>query len=284
MLKKWLREPLVHFLLIGGLLFLLYGLKNDGMSDVPDRIVITRASIDHLSDLWERKRQRPPTDEEMQVLIEAQIREEVLYREALAMGLDRKDSVMRRRLAQKMAFITSDLVAQAEPGEEQLAAYLVAHADRFSQPGHISFEQIYLNADRRGGQAQDDARRMLALLNTPDSPDDAAVMGDRFMLGQSFENVTLQQVAQLFGKGFAEELFVLPVDGWQGPISSGYGLHLVRIHGKSSPAPLQLEAIRDRVRDAWREEQRQAINESFYQGLRQRYEIVVEGRTPGTSR
>ncbi|WP_457668807.1 peptidylprolyl isomerase [Thiolapillus sp.] len=284
MLKKWLREPLVHFLLIGGLLFLLYGLKNQGVSQAPDRIVITRASIDHLSSLWERKRQRPPTDEELQMLIEARIREEVLYREALALGLDRNDSVMRRRLAQKVAFITSDLADQAEPDNEQLSDYLAKHAKQFSLPAHISFDQIYLNADRRGGQAQDDARRLLGRLNTPDSNIDSAAMGDRTMLDRSFEDVTLQQVARLFGKGFAEELFALPVSGWQGPVASGYGLHLVRIERKSLAVPLQLDEVRDRVRDAWREEQRQAINESLYQGLRRRYEIIVEAKQPSISK
>ncbi len=157
MLKKWLREPLLHFLLIGAALFVLYGLQNDEAVGDDRRIVFTDADINRLVALWEKRWQRLPTQLELEGLIESQIREEVLYREALAMGLDQQDTVVRRRLAQKLEFITADLAAQAEPGDAELADFLAAHSDQFEVPGRISFVQVYLNADKRGEQVEQDA-------------------------------------------------------------------------------------------------------------------------------
>jgi parvulin-like peptidyl-prolyl isomerase len=276
LLKKWLREPLLHFLLFGGLLFLLYGLQNPGVDDNSDRIVITEADIDRLIALWERRWQRPPTQLELEGLIEQQIREEVLYREALAMGLDQNDTIVRRRLAQKVEFISADLAAQAEPTEADLAEYLAAHADKFEVPGRISFVHVYLNADKRGARVQEDAQRLLEELTRANSDVDIMAAGDPFMLGQEHEQLTEQGVARLLGNDFAGQLFGLPVGAWQGPVASGYGLHLVRIDSKSSARQPQLDAVRDRVRDEWLSEQRRTLDEAFYSELRKRYEITVE--------
>ena len=161
MLKKWLREPLLHFLLIGAALFVFYNLQTDDSTDDSNSIVISEPDIDRLIILWEKKWQRLPTEAELEGLIEAQIREEVLYREALAMGLDQNDTIVRRRLAQKVEFISADLASQAEPSDADLQTYLDAHTDKFAVPARISFQQIYLNADQRGDHVEEDAKRLL---------------------------------------------------------------------------------------------------------------------------
>jgi len=273
---KWLREPLLHFLLIGGALFLFYGLQNEGFDDNRNRIVFTEADIDRLSTLWEKKRQRPPTQVELDGLIEQQIREEVMYREALAMGLDQNDSIVRRRLAQKVEFISADLAALAEPSDAELADYLATHSDMFEVPGRINFVQVYLNADQRGEYVQQEVQRLLDELTQAGSEVDITTAGDPFMLGQHHAQLTEQGVTRLFGEDFASKLFALPVGSWQGPVRSGYGLHLVRIDSKTVARQQELAAVRDKVRNEWFAEQRRTVDKAFYQSLRQRYEIVIK--------
>ncbi len=276
MLNKWLREPLVHFLLIGGALFLLYGLQNEGFVEQSNRIVISEAELDRLITLWGKKRQRPPTQFELEGLIEQQIREEVLYREARAMGLDQNDSIVRRRLAQKVEFIFADLVSQAEPTDTDLADYLATHADLFEVPGRISFVQVYLSTDKRGARVEEDASRLLADLLKASPDADIMMAGDRFMFGQQYKQQTEHDVSRLFGKDFANKLFNLPVGHWQGPVLSGYGLHLVRIDNKTDARQPELDAVRDKVHNEWLARQRRVADEAFYQSLRQRYEIIIE--------
>lgn len=276
MLKKWLREPLIHFLLIGGLLFVIYGLQNDGISDQSKRIVFTQADINRLAVLWEKQRQRPPSQVELEGLIEQQIREQVLYREALAMGLDKNDSIVRRRLAQKVEFISSDLAAQVEPSDADLADYLAKHPDKFEIPARISFVQVYLSTDKRGAGVEEDAKQLQVILEKAGQDADITKFGDAFMFGQVHEQVTEFDVERLFGKEFAEKLFTLPVGNWQEPVISSYGLHLLRIENKTAAIQPELASVLDKVRNEWMNQQRKIVDKAFYQGLRQRYEIVIE--------
>jgi peptidyl-prolyl cis-trans isomerase C len=276
LLKRWLREPLLHFLLIGAALFALYGLQNDEVKDDSRRIVISESDVDRLISLWEKKWQRLPTQAELEGLIEAQIREEVLYREALAMGLDQNDTIVRRRLAQKVEFISADLAAQVEPTEMDLQTYLDSHIDKFTIPGRISFQQVYLNPDKRGELVEADARQLLSDLRKPGTVANIMAIGDSFMFGQQYKDLSEHGVARQFGKEFAAKLFTLPVGNWQGPVLSGYGLHLVLVESKVASRQPALAEVRDRVRDEWLTDQRRDINEAFYAELRKRYEISVD--------
>ena len=197
-MTRWLKEPLLHFLLIGAGLFLLYGWQTDDDALRPDQIVFTEAKIDQFINLWERKWQRLPTQQELQGLIEQQVREEVLYREALAMGLDKNDQVVRRRMSQKMEFISNDLASLVEPDDEQLQTYLDEHSDKFAIPGRISYSQVYLNVSQRGEQVYADAERLLAELSRSTVDIDISMAGDSFMGGYSFNNETDFGVARLF--------------------------------------------------------------------------------------
>lgn len=199
-----------------------------------------------------------------------------MYREALAMGLDQNDSIVRRRLAQKVEFISADLAAMIEPSETDLADYLATHRDVFEIPGRINFVQVYFNTDRRDGQAEKDIHRLLATLEQTGPKIDINKAGDPFMLGQQHEQQTEHDVARLFGKDFASKLFTLAIGNWQGPIQSGYGLHLVRLDSKTVSQQPKLDAVRDKVRNEWMDQQRRTVDKAFYQSLRQRYEIVIE--------
>lgn len=271
-----LREPLLHFLLIGAALFAAYDMQNDDLVE-NNQIVISEAEIDRLITLWEKKRQRLPTQDELQGLIEQQIREEVMYREALAMGLDQNDSVVRRRLAQKVEFISADLAALAEPAETELANYLVVNSEEFELPARVNFVQVYISYDKHGDNVHAYANNLLNELTQADSTIDIKTFGDSLMLDQQYEQLTEHDASRLFGKGFANELFTLPVGTWQGPIASGFGLHLVRIDNKSETRLPELNTVREKVQTEWMAQQRRDMDKSFYQSLRQRYEIAVEG-------
>ncbi len=281
-MTRWLKEPLLHFLLIGTGLFMLYGWQTDDDALRPDQIVFTEAQIDRYINLWERKWQRLPTQQELQGLIEQQIREEVLYREALAMGLDKDDQVVRRRMSQKMEFISNDLASLIEPDDAQLQTYLDEHAEKFAIPGRISYSQVYLNASQRGEQVYADAEKLLAELSQSTVDIDISMAGDSFMGGYTFNDETDFGVARLFGRVFADALFKLPVGEWTGPVESGYGLHLVRVDSRTDSRVPSLEQVRDKVRFEWLAEQQRKTNDLLYSELRKRYEITVEDTSTTT--
>lgn len=279
MLKNLIREPLLHFMLIGAALFLIYYLQNDtGAGDDSNQIVITEAQVDRLITMWEKQRQRLPTPDELNGLIEGQIREEVLYREALDMGLDQNDAGVRRRLARKMEFLFADISDQVEPSETQLKDYLDANTGKFEVPGRIDFIQIYFNTDKRGSKANEDAKLLLTSLEEERSNQVPGMEGDRFMFGYEHERLSPAEVTSMFGKDFTEVLYELPPGSWQGPVVSSYGLHLVYIREKTPSFVPELDDVRTKVRSEWLSEQRREMDDLFYQQLRQQYEIVVEAR------
>ena len=200
-LQKILREPLLHFLVLGAGLFVLYGVVGKLADESSDRIVVTEAKIGNLAGLFERTWRRPPTPAELDGLIEDHLKEEIFYREALALGLDRDDTVIRRQLRLKMQFISEDVAPQTEPTEAELRAFLAEHADRFRTPSRISFTQVYLSPDRRGENAWSDAERLLVALNTGKS--DPAEAGDPFLLEQDYRDLAAPDVERLFGQAFA---------------------------------------------------------------------------------
>jgi hypothetical protein len=275
-LKRWLQEPLLHFLLIGAALFALFYQVADPESVADNRIVISEADIDRLITLYERKLQRLPTQQELNGLVQAQVREEILYREALAMGLDQDDTIVRRRMAQKVEFMFNDLIDAAEPTDEELEQFLRDHPDKFMESARTSFTQIYLNTDKRGYTAEADAQQLLATLNTNPDVIDPATSGDTFMFGYTFENQSEHQVSRMFGNDFSQSLAKLKANSWQGPVISGYGLHLVYITERSQAWLPPLSDIRDSVLFELLAERRKSANKQFYQTLRERYDIIIE--------
>ncbi len=278
---RLLREPLVHFLVLGLGLFLLFGIVGDSDDAPTGRIVVSNARVAQLNEIFSRTWQRPPTEQELAGLIEDHIREEVYYREALAMGLDRDDTIVRRRLRQKLEFFTDDLVAAVAPTEKQLEAYLSEHADRFRVPATLSFRQIYFNRDRRGEQATRDAEALLARLDETSSEVDATRYGDALMLPRDYEGVSAPDIGRDFGNGFAAALADLPVGRWSGPVESGFGLHLVFVRDRRPGSLPALADVRRVVEREWRNARREEAGEAFYRTLRERYVVSVESPDEG---
>ncbi len=277
-MKKWHKEPLLHFLIIGALIFVLFSVVSDEDFTVENKkIVVSSGDIERLSTNWERRWYRPPTENELQGLVESYIREEVYYREALALGLDQDDTVLRRRLMQKLQFLTDDLADLSTPDEAALREYLLEHRDKYELPGRISFTHIYFSSDKHDRRLFQVAETVLAEIQSS-SPQvlNAPYRGDPFMLQYDFTLETSFEIARLFGQGFADQLFQIVNIGWQGPIGSGYGLHLVRISEKIDARVPELVSVIDKVRTDWMFEQRQKTNKAIYERFKERYEIVIE--------
>lgn len=270
-----LREPLLHFLLIGAVLFFVYTLLNDNRT-VDDRIVISEAKVNHLITLWKKKRLRLPTQTELDSMIEQQVREEIMVREALTMGLDKDDGVIRRRLAQKLEFISSDLATAIEPTETDLADYLRDNRERFEQPAEINFIQVFIDPAKHGMNTEIYIKNLQDKLAQTDPGTDVSTIGDPIMLDQGYAQITEHGLSRLFGDAFAKAVFELPVGSWQGPVTSGYGYHLVHISERSEARLPELDAVREKVRSEWFAAQRDSFDEAFYEGLKQRYEVIIE--------
>lgn len=277
----WLRvvtEPLLHFLLIGLLIFGLHSYIEKSVNpDDRNMIRVSPQMVNQIASTWERQWRRPPTDAELENLINSNIQEEVLYREALAMNLDQNDTIVRRWLVQKMDFLSRDMIPPVDPTDEDIKAYFESHQSDYVQPARISFTHIFFDADRRGLSAEDEAVAVLQQLNRADPVlDRAPQLGDRFMLNYDYTGQEPQDVRQYFGKDFADQLFELEQGRWQGPITSGYGLHLVRVTDRRDPEPAELETVYDDVQRTLIDERRQEANAAFYQALLAKYTVEID--------
>jgi parvulin-like peptidyl-prolyl isomerase len=278
MLKSLAREPLVHFLLLGAALFLLDAwLRPAAAPAAASEIVVSEARIRNLAQNFRRTWQRPPTRQELDGLVEAHVREEVLYREALALGLDRDDAIIRRRLQQKMEFIAEEAAALAQPTDRELEQYLTAHADSFRVEPRITFSQVFLDPRRRAATLDADTKRLLGQLNAAKGATDPTREGDRLMLLEPrYEKASASEVARLFGADFAEALVRQPVGKWTGPVASGYGVHLVNVESLTPGGTPALDEVRPLVAREWSNARRQETARAFYERLRAKYTISVQ--------
>lgn len=275
--KAWLREPLVHFLLIGAGLFVLYNVLNRGESDAPRDIVVSEARVEALAENFARTWMRPPTAQEIKGLVDDYVAEEVYYREAVAMGLDRDDLVIRRRLRQKMEFISADVAAATPATDAQLQAYLGEHAEKFLMPPRLTFQQVYFSTDRRGEGAARDAEKLLAELAAGRGPANPLEAGDTTLLPPAMEAAAPQDIANAFGDEFAAAIEDAPVGQWSGPLPSGFGVHLVKVDGREAGTAPTLAEIRPLVQREWEAENRKSVEKALLDKLRARYDVRVEG-------
>ena len=282
-IKKLLRDPLVHFLAIGGLVFAIFIWFGNPESESPRVIQLTAGEIGAMQKFWEKTHFRLPTEAELESLIENRIKEEVLYREALALGMSEGDPLIRRRLAQKMEFLSEGLVDPGEPSETDLRAYAKSNVDLFQEPAQISFEHVYLNPERHGKNLDRDARALLVSMKNSQNSENVSTGGDPILLNSHFDQITPTSLAGFFGEEFAQAVMELPSGEWQGPVRSGYGLHLVYIHERSEARMPEFKAIRDQVREALMEKRRRDAANSLFESLRERYQIVVERPMPRDS-
>lgn len=275
-MKRLVREPLVHFLVLGALLFVGYSLFNRNGEPAPAQIVVSQGQLGSMMDSFILIRQRAPTRGEWEGLIRERVRQEVYYREALALGLDKDDLIIRRRLQQKMQFISDDIAAQAPPTDADLNAYLQAHPDKFRVEQQFTFRQLYLDPGKHGANLARDTVQLLAKLNRVGGDTGFVAMGDLFMLGDSFTALPTSEIANQFGKEFAAKLSGLQTGYWQGPVQSGFGVHLVFISERTNDRLPALAEVRDAVRREWDDARRMEANEKFYQGLLKHYTVTIE--------
>ena len=280
---KLFREPLLHFLAIGAAIFVLYGFMGQQDAEEQERaITITAGEIGWLTDTWQKRWNRPPTAEEKEGLIKQYLREMILSREAVAMGLDKDDIVIRRRLAQKLEFLTQDLMSPQPPSEEELRTYFEKHMDRYQPPGLITMTQVFFDPDKRGDRTLQDAeatKAKLIAMNQP--PRDARSFGDPFMLQSYYPERSEAGLAKLFGRGFAEPVFELEPQQWHGPVLSGYGTHLVYVHDRRESEPPRFEDVEVQVRQDWENDKRGQLNEQFIASLMGRYDVTIEDAVTG---
>ena len=275
-MKNLLHEPLVHFLLLGLVVFTGFKFFSQNKPDEPGTIVVTQTQIDSLVTGFTRTWQRPPTTVELEALIREYIREEVCTREALALGLDRDDTVIRRRLRQKLEFLSDSVASQAEPTDEQLQKYLEAHLNNYRTERRFTFTQIHFDPQKHGENLTRDIDRTLSELRVAATQPNISKIGDSVLLDPYYEAVAESEVSKQFGADFAAKLADLPVGEWSGPIASGYGVHLVLVTDREQRTVPPLRDVRETVKRDWLNSQRSETNEKFYQALLKRYTVTVE--------
>ncbi len=278
MIGRWLREPLLQFLAIGLLLFVGYQWLHprSGEMEPTRRIELTADDIRQIQIAWLAQGREPLSREQTHRLVEARVREEILYREALALGLDKDDTIVRRRLAQKMEFLFEDVAAFQEPASDELRAWFEKNKERFTLPARATFRHLYFSPDLRGARARDDAARALAKLAAkPAAGPAAATPADPFMFQDYYGDRSFDEIARALGPALARALFELAPGAWSGPIESGYGWHLVWIDTITPARVPAFEDVEPDVRSDWIEGRRAEIRERAFEAMRARYQIVM---------
>lgn len=270
--KHICREPLVHFILIGVGLFLLFGLKMTPDVESSNQIVVTSSQTEQLAARFSSTWMRQPSEQELTSLIDAHIRDEVYYREAVALGLDQNDPQVRRRLRQKLEFLLEDLTVEESPDDDKLSSFLAEHPVKFQIEPQISFRQLYLNPDKRQDM-MGDAAKILAQLRVGESPE---TLGDRTMIQQDFIMVRQSEIARSFGEDFSRKLISLEQGRWQGPFQSGLGGHLVLITDRQEGRLPELAEVRALVERDYLVQRRKELKDLAYEKLLQSYEVTIE--------
>lgn len=274
-MHRCLREPLFHFILIGGALFAVHNALRSGSED-SNQIVLTPHDLEQMTVMWRAQGRPAPTPEEMRSLLETRIREEVLFREALAMGLDKDDTIVKRRMVQKMEFLAEDLSALREPGQQELKEWFAQNAERFASPARVSFRHLYFSLDKRGEHTRAAAESALQkLAGKPSDAAEASDLADLFMLQDEYGDRSMDDVARTFGPGFARSVFAGKPGAWQGPVESGYGWHLVFVNSITPMRIPEFEEVEAEVKSQWVFVQREATKRRMYEEMKSRYEIVV---------
>jgi len=276
--KRLVREPLVHFLLIGVFLFVAdrYLQPISGGTPSSRQIQLSLDDIRQIVILFQSQWRREPTTQELQQLVENKVQEEILYREALAMGLEKDDTIVKRRMAQKMRFLAEDVAAAREPATAELKSWFEKNKAKFTQPSRISFRHVYFSPDRRGQRARDDAEKVLAkLAGQPQEAKVAAALADPFMFQDYYRDRAPDYLGKEFGPQFAQAVTQLAPGSWQGPIESGFGWHLVFVDTVVPGRVPDFEEIEADVKSAWLTEQKAQAWVKAYKEMRAKYTVLL---------
>jgi len=279
-IKRLLGEPLLHFVVAGALLFGIAAWLDPSSpeSDTGTRQVrIGEGEVRWLAETWSRQWGREPAPDELCGLVTELLKEEVLAREARAMGLDEGDTIVRRRLAQKVEFLVRDTARLAEPTEEDLRRFYESNRAAFQAAVRVSFKQVYFSPQRRGDAARDARTARYALARSSGSrPVNAAALGDPSVLATTFDDADPQTVASMFGANFSAAVLLLEPGSWQGPIESAYGLHLVQVTRQAAPQPQTFEEAKTRVADLWRSREMRETESKFFRRLLEKYDVRID--------
>jgi hypothetical protein len=266
-LGPFLRSPLTHFAVLGGLIFALFAVLDDtAAAPPPDAIVLTPQEAARLVDEFAATWRRAPTPQELDAIMQNWALEEAYMREALALGLDRGDAVIRQRLVMKMQFVADSGVAALVPDDATLQAYLDENPEAFERPASFTFEQVLL------GQGADPAS-IEALRASLQAGTDPATVGAGALLPTRLPMMPAPVIDRTFGVGFGAALGALPAGEWAGPVDSGYGQHLVRVTDSAPARRPPLDEIRPQVEDAWRGETAREMRENFGKVLLDGYSV-----------
>jgi hypothetical protein len=271
-MRNALREPLLHFVVMGLLLFAFFEWRGGGSG--AGRIVVTSGQLQHFAAGFARTWQREPTEAELKGLVDEYVKEEMAAREAFVEGLDRDDAIIRKRLRQKLEFLVEDAVDQAPPTEADLQAWLTAHADAFRVEGQVALRQVFLRRDRTGASAE--ATRLLARLRAAGTGADTARLGDPTTLPPELSLGPVREVGLTFGEAFARAVEAAPLGQWTGPVESAYGLHLILVRERLPPSVPGLAAVRPKVVGEVIAERRKRALTALYDGLLTRYRVTIE--------
>lgn len=278
-IKKILKSPLVYFFVIGFVIFGLHSFLNREKQDDTDpfTVDVTSADIEWIRSSWEARMKRQPMQHELQGLIDRFIRDEILFREAMAMDLDDRDLVIQRRLVQKLTFVFEDLAETIEPTDDELKKYMLENQEKYRIPEMITFTHIYFNPDKRKAVLKE-AKTVLDRLKSAEIPlEDAVSLGDMIMIDSSFRKRSPDEVARMLGREFADKLFSIDEKGWQGPIGSTFGLHLVYISDHIASKMPEFENIRKNVQYDFMYDRKKEVIDKAYSAVKSRYSILVEG-------
>ncbi|MGF1901628.1 hypothetical protein [Aliivibrio sifiae] len=280
---KIIKDPFIHFMVIGAALFAVYEFNRDADEGNINQITISEIEVNNAINGWEKRWQRLPSDKELQAVLEQKVRQEVFYREALALNLGQDDPVVRRRLAEKMMFIANDLVVPEQASDKQLTAFMQSSPDKFTKPVITTFKHVYFNPDLHNIETAElltfIEEQRKALNDDREPPIDYQTLSDDFYNDLSIQNIPEYQIARIFGKQFTQELAQVPSGEWYGPITSGYGKHLIKMEYRSEPELTPLSDIRDKVLASWKVAQQKQSNDSLYESLRGNYDVVIEKTT-----
>jgi peptidyl-prolyl cis-trans isomerase C len=277
-MKHFLREPLIHFLLIGVALFAAFHYLQPARSAAlsSNQIQLSLDQLAQLTVLFRSQWRRDPTPEEFRRMVEQKVQSEVLYREALAMGLDKDDEIVKRRMAQKMQFLAEDVAAAREPTTAELEAWFAKNTDKFAQPKRVSFRHLYFSPDRRGSRAREDAAKALTqLVGQPEDAKLAESLADPFMFQDYYRDRAPDYLGKEFGPQFAQAVEKLPTGSWQGPIESGFGWHLVYVDSVIPDRLPAFEEVEPEVKTAWLAEQKEQAWRQAYKAMRAKYTVLL---------
>jgi hypothetical protein len=276
MIGRAFREPLIHFLVLAVLVFAAYHLlASSAGGGKTDRIVVTSGKIEQIAARFAQVWQRPPSPQELKGLIDEQVKEEIYVREAVALGLDKDDTVIRRRLRQKMELLSDASTDALSPSDAELETYLKLHPETFAIDLAMSFQQVFLNPQQQGAGIDPTVATILdTLKSNPET--DASTLGDASLLPAEMPITSLNSIGHMFGSEFADAIGKAKVGAWTGPIASGFGLHVIHVSERQEGRVPALSEVRDAVIREWTNDKRKELENDRLVALLKRYEVTVE--------